>query len=148
MVFQLPKWTDKYSHVSFSSDGSWPATAGFGSRVARLWAQAATLPMPGLFAPTLLVGLAGCAQFSSNSWHRENHGCPDGERMIVIALCVWRLLGTSWRRENEACPDGERLSLRCGSQHSRATSVCNVALLFSGPGSLRFGHHFTMSVWN
>ena len=33
MVFPLPKWTDRYSHVSFSSDGSWPATAGFGSRV-------------------------------------------------------------------------------------------------------------------
>ena len=33
VVFQLPKWTDRYSHVSFSSDGSWPATAGFGSRV-------------------------------------------------------------------------------------------------------------------
>ena len=33
VVFPLPKWTDRYSHVSFSSDGSWPATAGFGSRV-------------------------------------------------------------------------------------------------------------------
>ena len=38
VVFQLPKWTDRCSHVSFRSVGSWPATAG-AFRVARLWAQ-------------------------------------------------------------------------------------------------------------
>ena len=38
VVFQLPKWTDRCSRVSFSSVGSWPAIAG-AFRVARLWAQ-------------------------------------------------------------------------------------------------------------
>ena len=36
VVSQSPKWTDRYSHVSFSSDGSWLATACFGSSVVAL----------------------------------------------------------------------------------------------------------------
>ena len=52
----------------------------------------ATLPMPKLFALRLFVGLASCAQFGFNHGTVRITGVPFDERMIVIALCVWRLL--------------------------------------------------------
>ena len=103
----------------------------------------------------------GCSHLDSSlasrvvqSWHPVNHGCLDGERTIVIALCVWRLLSTSWHRENDGCPDGERMIVIAlwvckWMKHSRATSVCVVVLLFSGAERITwefklgsFGHHF------